>query len=78
MTTGPALYMVCYKTNPDSYLTYWDVIAANSPEEATAQADRNGLFQHGRRHVHTCGYNRAGMTVEQTYAAYLEEQKAVA
>ena len=66
------LYMVCYKTDPASYQTYWNVYPAARPEDATAQAERAGLFAaDGRaRHLWTVPYNRAGLTPEQTYAAH--------
>lgn len=68
----PCLWMVCYKTSPDSYQTYWNVYPADSAEDATRQAESAGLFQHGRIHRWTVPYNKAGMTVEETYAAWQE------
>ena len=68
---GPCLWMVCYKTSPDSYQSYWNVYPADRAEDATGQARREGLFQHGRLHIWTVPYNKAGMTVEQTYAEHL-------
>jgi len=72
-TPGPCLWMVCYKTSPDSQ-TYWNVYPAASEQDATAQAEREGLFQHGRKHRWTVPYNKAGMSVEQTYADHLARQ----
>jgi hypothetical protein len=74
---GPCLWMVCYKTDPDSYQTYWNVYPADRAEDATRQAESEGLFKHGRFHKWTVPYNKAGMTIEQTYAEHLA-QKVVA
>lgn len=70
------LYMVCYKTSPDSYQSYWDIQEAETPEKATEQARKGGLFQHGRFHLWTVPYNREGMTPEETYTAYRAERIA--
>jgi hypothetical protein len=66
------LYMVCYKTNPDSYQSYWNVYPAATPEEATKRAEAEKLFTNGRFHLWTVPYNRAGMTPEETYTAFLK------
>jgi hypothetical protein len=75
---GRLLYMVCYKTSPDSYQTYWNVYPADKPEDATRRAEDEGLFTDGRFHKWTVPYNKAGLTPEQTYAQYEEEQRYVA
>jgi len=72
---NPLLYMVCYKTSPDSYQTYWNIYPANAPEEATKQAEDSGLFQHGRIHRWTVPYNKEGMTPEQTYAEHIAQEQ---
>ena len=74
MSNARLLYMVCYKTSPDSYQSYWNVYSADTPDEATKQAERDGLFKHGRFHLWTVPYNEAGKTVEQTYADYCAKQ----
>lgn len=70
------LYMVCYKTSPSSYQSYWNIYPAAKPEDATRRAESEGLFQHGRFHLWTVPYNAAGKTPEQTYADYLKEPKS--
>lgn len=67
---GPCLWMVCYKTSSDSYQTYWNVYPADTAEDATKQAQRDGTLR-GAIHRWTVPYNAAGKTVEQTYAEYL-------
>lgn len=72
-TPGPCLWMVCYKasSNREWSQTYWNVYPAACEDEATKQAERDGLFQHGRHHTYTVPYNKAGKSVEQTYAEHL-------
>lgn len=62
--------MVCYKTSPTSQ-SYWNVYEAAKPEDATKQAEREGLFQRGCIHLWTVPYNKAGMTPEETYQAHV-------
>lgn len=70
MSAARCLWMVCYKTSPDSYQTYWGIYPAASEQEATNLARRDGLLDRVQ-HRWTVPYNKAGMTVEQTYSAYL-------
>ncbi len=70
-TPGPCLWMVCYKTSPDSYQTYWNVYPAEKAEDATKEAQRDGTLRPGVIHSWTVPYNAAGKTVEQTYAEHI-------
>ena len=68
------LWMVCYKTSPDSYQTYWNVYPGESKEDADKQAEQDGLFRPGVYHTYTVPYNKASMSVEETYADYIAKQ----
>ena len=77
-SAGRCLWMVCFKTDPSSYQTYWNVHAADSADEATRMDEearrefrrRNG-WEPPFHHLWTVPYNAAGKTVEQTYADHL-------